>query len=42
MSIKSILEENLVKLDLEGNSKEEIIHELLDLLVKAGKVKDFI
>jgi len=40
MSIKSILEENLVKLDLEGNSKEEIIHELLDLLVKAGKVKD--
>ncbi|MFA7109447.1 MAG: PTS sugar transporter subunit IIA [Sphaerochaetaceae bacterium] len=40
MSIKSVLEENLVKLDLEGNSKEEIIHELLDLLAKAGKVKD--
>jgi len=40
MSIKSVLEENLVKLDLEGNSKEEIIHELLDILVKAGKVKD--
>ena len=40
MSIKSVLDENLVKLDLEGNSKEEIIHELLDILVKAGKVKD--
>jgi len=40
MNIKSVLEENLIALNLKGSNKEEIIKELLDLLVKAGKVDD--
>jgi fructose-specific phosphotransferase system IIA component len=34
------LNSNCVSLDLEGNTKEEIITELVDILVKAGKVQD--
>ncbi len=40
MNLKKILNTNLVELDLEGNSKQEIIENLLDILIKAGKVKD--
>jgi fructose-specific phosphotransferase system IIA component len=40
MNLKKILNTNLVELDLKGNSKQEIIENLLDILVKTGKVKD--
>ena len=40
MNLKKILNTNLVELELKGNSKQEIIENLLDILVKAGKVKD--
>jgi PTS system nitrogen regulatory IIA component len=40
MKLKNILNKDLVKIDLKGNSKSEIINELLDLLVENGKLKD--
>ena len=40
MNLKKILNANLVELDLKGDSKQEIIENLLDILVKTGKVKD--
>lgn len=40
MKLKNILNKDLVKIDLEGNNKSEIINELLDLLVQNGKLKD--
>ncbi|MDA3937826.1 MAG: PTS sugar transporter subunit IIA [Spirochaetia bacterium] len=40
MNLKKILNTNLVELDLKGNSKQEIIENLLDILVNTGKVKD--
>ncbi|MCK5675142.1 MAG: PTS sugar transporter subunit IIA [Spirochaetales bacterium] len=40
MNLKKILNTKLVELDLKGNSKQEIIENLLDILVKTGKVKD--
>lgn len=40
MNLKKILNTKLIELDLEGNSKQEIIENLLDILVKTGKVKD--
>jgi len=40
MNLKKILNTNLVELDLKGDSKQEIIENLLDILVKTGKVKD--
>ncbi len=40
MDLKSILTNETVALNLKGTTKEEIIDELLDMLVKAGKVKD--
>lgn len=40
MNLKKILNSNLVELDLKGSSKQEIIENLLDILVKTGKVKD--
>ncbi len=40
MNLKKILNTNLVELDLKGNSKQEIIENLLDILVKTGNVKD--
>lgn len=40
MNLKKILNTNLVELDLRGNSKQEIIENLLDILVKTGKVAD--
>lgn len=40
MDLKSILTDKTIALGLEGTTKEEIIDELLDMLVKAGKVTD--
>ena len=40
MNLKKILNTKLVELELNGNSKQEIIESLLDILVKTGKVKD--
>ena len=40
MNLKSILTADTVSLDLKGTVKEEIINELLDILVNAGKIKD--
>lgn len=40
MNLKTVLTKDTVSLHLKGTSKEEIINELLDILVKAGKVKD--
>lgn len=40
MDLKSILTNETIALNLKGTTKEEIIDELLDLLVKAGKITD--
>ena len=40
MNLKTVLTPETVNLHLKGPSKEEIIDELLDMLVQAGKVKD--
>ena len=40
MNLKTVLTTDTVNLHLKGTTKEEIIDELLDLLVSAGKVKD--
>jgi len=40
MKIKNLLTEQLISVDLQGSSKEEIIGEMLDILLKAGKVAD--
>jgi len=39
MNLKSILTAETVKLHLKGSAKEEIINELLDILVAAGKIQ---
>jgi len=38
MNLKKALSTDTVTLDLKGNTKEEIIEELIDLLATAGKV----
>ena len=40
MNLKKVLNKNVAKLELQGSSKQEIIENLLDILVKTGKVKD--
>lgn len=40
MNLKTVLTTETVNLHLKGTTKEEIIDELLDILVQAGKVKD--
>jgi PTS system nitrogen regulatory IIA component len=40
MKLKNILLPSLVKMHLEGTTKEEIIRELLDILVANGKISD--
>jgi PTS system nitrogen regulatory IIA component len=40
MDLKTILTKDTICLHLKGTSKQDIISELLDILVKAGKVKD--
>ena len=40
MDLRTVLTPETVELHLKGTTKEEIIDELLDVLVKAGKVTD--
>jgi PTS system nitrogen regulatory IIA component len=40
MNLREVLTVDTVSLHLKGTTKEEIISEMLDILVKAGKVKD--
>ena len=40
MNLKSIITTETINLRLKGSDKKEIINELLDVLVKAGKIKD--
>ena len=40
MDLKTVLTPDTVELHLKGKSKEEIIDEMLDILIKAGKVAD--
>ena len=38
MNIRKILSKELISLDLQGQTKEEVIEELIDLLVASGRV----
>jgi PTS system nitrogen regulatory IIA component len=40
MNLKTILTTDTIELHLKGSNKKEIINELLDVLVKAGKIQD--
>lgn len=40
MKLKHVLTPSCVCVDLKGTTKEEILAELLDILMKGGKVKD--
>jgi PTS system nitrogen regulatory IIA component len=40
MNLKTVLTKETINLHLKGTSKEEIINELLDVLVAAGKIQD--
>ncbi len=40
MKLKKILTADVITLDLQGKTKMEILENLLDILVKTGKVKD--
>jgi PTS system nitrogen regulatory IIA component len=40
MNLKTVLTKDTINLHLKGTKKEEIINELLDVLVSAGKIPD--
>jgi PTS system nitrogen regulatory IIA component len=40
MNLKTVLTTETISLHLQGSTKEEIINELLDILVTAGKISD--
>ncbi len=40
MKLSEILHENLIRIPLNKSDKTEIIHEMIDLLNSAGKIKD--
>lgn len=40
MNLRNVLTPDTVELHLKGTTKEEIIDEMLEILVKAGKIKD--
>jgi len=40
MNLKTILTPDTIDLHLKGTTKEEIINELLDILVRTGKIQD--
>jgi len=40
MNLKTVLTAETINLHLKGSSKDEIINELLDMLVTAGKIPD--
>ena len=40
MNLKTIINTDTIDLNLKGSTKKEIINELLDILFKAGRIKD--
>ncbi|MDR0319911.1 MAG: PTS sugar transporter subunit IIA [Treponema sp.] len=40
MNIKTVITTDMIDLHLKGSTKKEIINELLDMLVKNGKIND--
>jgi len=40
MNLKTVLSTDAIDLHLKGSNKEEIINELLDILVRTGKIQD--
>ena len=40
MNLKTVLSAGTINLHLKGSTKEDIINELLDILVTAGKIQD--
>jgi len=40
MNLKTIISTDSIELHLKGSTKKEIINELLDILVRTGKIKD--
>ncbi len=40
MKLKKLLSQSVISTDLQGTKKEDVIGELLDILVKTGKVAD--
>jgi PTS system nitrogen regulatory IIA component len=40
MNLKTVLTPDTINLNLKGTNKKEIINELLDILVKTGKIQD--
>ena len=40
MNLKTVLNTDTINLHLKGSTKQEIINELLDILVGAGKIQD--
>ena len=40
MAVVNLIEEDIIKIPLESNTKENIIKELVDVLKKAGKIED--
>jgi len=40
MNLKTVITTETIELHLKGSTKKEIINELLDILVRTGKIKD--
>jgi PTS system nitrogen regulatory IIA component len=40
MNLKTVISTETIDLNLKGSTKKEIINELLDILVRTGKIKD--
>ncbi|MBU0679322.1 MAG: PTS sugar transporter subunit IIA [Verrucomicrobia bacterium] len=40
MNLKKALTKDTISLDIKSSSKEEVIEEMIDILVSAGKIKD--
>jgi len=40
MNLKTVIDTNAIDLHLKGSTKKEIINELLDILVRTGKIQD--
>jgi len=40
MNLKTVLDTETIELHLKGSNKKEIINELLDILVRTGKIQD--
>jgi len=40
MNLKTVLTTDTISLNLKGSTKKEIINELLDILVRTGKIQD--